>query len=147
MLQIPKREITLYKQNGSSLSSCTDSEIPKALSEVTGFDCFLPATFTNREAAWDTIIAVSSWVNRIAMGARLFWLTHISSQGTRKGCTPSSLPTPEACVPMLALEQYERDHFYSSGLFGSNFDIIQLGGKKWSHETYTLGRKGNKGMF
>lgn len=34
------------------------------------------------------------------------------------------------CVPMLALEQYKRDHFYSSGLFGSNFDIIQLGGKK-----------------
>lgn len=80
------------------------------------------------------------------MGARLFRLTHTSSQGTWKGCTPSSLTT-EACVPMLALEQYKRDHFYSSGLFGSNSGIIQLGGKKWSHETYTLGRKGNKGMF
>lgn len=81
------------------------------------------------------------------MGARLLWLTHTSSQGTWKGCAPSSLSTPEACVPMLPLEQYKRDNFYSSGLFGSNFDIIQLGGKNDLMKRILWGGKGIKVCF
>lgn len=103
---------------------------PKALPKFTAFRLETILIFTistNGEIAQDTSFAAGCCMNRKSVGDRLPQMTHGHTWGIWEGCTPSSLPAPKACAPMSVLAQYKRDHFHSSGLFGSNFDITQLG--------------------
>lgn len=125
VIHIPKWEITLYEPNGTVwLPAQTPKGTPKTYRIQIRIAFCWPCPPIEKQ---HKILLLPPVVKRKAVEHRLHRLTHSSQQRTGEGCAPSSLTTPEACVPTFALEQYKQDHFHSSGLFGSNVDIIQLG--------------------